>query len=327
MRQLRARTNFETARIQAFLRDAGALLRGDTRPLLSFDEVRRAARLESQADRGLKAVPVAEIRGSVGRPNDFDAAFLPVRPEMRQRWARLDAAMRAGEAVPPIEVYHLGGVYFVKDGHHRVSVARHLGWKTIPARVIEVRTRAPLTGDLDAAALLKAREYVDFLERTQLDRVRPQASLEVSRLGRYDRILEDILGHRYFLGLQQYREVAMAEASASWYDNVYKPIADLIHEYDILAHFPGRTEADLYLWITARWLELSRAQKPAGPGEAIADILFETEGLGAPPPSPHVLALLRRWLGPPRRVIDLPVRLMRRVRTPRRESERTPAGP
>jgi hypothetical protein len=315
MKQIRARTDFETARIQAFLRDAGAVLRGDTRPLLSFDEVRRAARLEGQSYTGLKDVPIADIRGSVGRPNDFDASFLPVKPQLRKRWAQLDEAMRRGEPVPPIEVYRLGDIYFVKDGHHRVSVARHLGWKTIPARVIEVKTRAPLTGEMDAAALLQAREYVDFLERTQLDRVRPQASIAVSRLGRYDRILEDILGHRYFMGLQQYREVSIAEASASWYDNVYKPIADLIREYDILSHFPGRTEADMYLWITARWLELSRAQKPAGPAEAIADILFETEGQETKPPSPQVLALLERWLGPPRRVIELPVRLVRRATT------------
>ena len=319
MKQLRARTDFETARIQAFLRDAGTVLRGDTRPLLSFDEVRRAARLEGQSYTGLKDVPIVDIRGSVGRPNDFDASFLPVKPQMRRRWAQLDEAMRRGEPVPPIEVYHLGNVYFVKDGHHRVSVARHLGWKTIPARVIEVKTRAPLTGDMDAAALLQAREYVDFLERTQLDRVRPQASIAVSRLGRYDRIFEDILGHRYFMGLQQSREVSIAEASASWYDNVYKPISDLIREYNILEHFPGRTEADMYLWISARWFELSRAQKPAGPAEAIADILFETEGTGeaAKPASPQVLALLEKWLGPPRRVIELPVKLVRRAATPR----------
>jgi hypothetical protein len=323
MKQIRARTDFETARIQSFLRDAGAVLRGDTRPLLSFDEVRRAARLEGQSYTGLKEVPIADIRGSVGRPNDFDASFLPVKPQMRKRWAQLDEAMRRGEPVPPIEVYHLGGVYFVKDGHHRVSVARHLGWKTIPARVIEVKTRAPLTGDMDAAALIQAREYVDFLERTQLDRVRPQASIAVSRLGRYDRIFEDILGHRYFMGLQQYREVSIAEASASWYDNVYKPIADLIREYDILAHFPGRTEADMYLWITARWLELSRARKPSGPAEAIADILFETEGSETKPPSPQVLALLERWLGPPRRVIELPAKLVRRATMPRPVSDRS----
>src|SRR5207253_6465918 len=317
MKQLRAGIDFQSARLQGFLTEAASVFRRDLKPLLSFDEVRRAARMEGQAYRGLTEVPLAKIRGSVDRPNDFDASFLPVRSHLRERWARLDAAMRSGEAVPPIEVYQLGDVYFVKDGHHRVSVARHLGWKSIPARVIEVRTRAPLASDIDPAALIQAREYVDFLERTHLDRVRPQASIAVSRLGRYDRILEDILGHRYFLGLQQYREVDMEEASASWYDNVYKPIADLIREYDILAHFPGRTEADLYLWITARWLELSQTQKPAGPAEAIADILFETEGTVAAVPSPQVLAVLKRWLGPSRRVIELPARLIRRAGAPR----------
>src|SRR3989442_14943766 len=105
------------------------------------------------------------------------------------------------------------------------------------------------------------------------------------------------------MGLQQFREVDIAEASASWYENVYKPIADLIREYDILSHFPGRTEADLYLWITARWLELSRTQKPAGPAEALADILFRTEGAAAPAPSPPVLPRPKRRLGPPPPVI------------------------
>jgi hypothetical protein len=315
MKQLRARADWEGARLQAFLQDAGAILRGDARPLLSFDEVRRAARFEGQADRGLREIPIASIRGSVGRPNDFDASFLPVKPYLRKRWAELDAVMRRGEGVPPIEVYHLAGVYFVKDGHHRVSVARQLGWKTIEARVIEVRTRAPLTDTMDAAALLQAREYVDFLERTQLDRLRPSATVQVSRLGRYDRIYEHILGHRYFLGLQQYREVSVAEAAASWFDMVYQPIARLIHEYGILEHFPGRTEADLYLWITARWLELSRSQQPAGPAEAIADILFETEGIAAAPPPPQIQTTLRKWLGPPRRAIDLPASLIRRAKT------------
>jgi len=310
MKQLRAGIDFQSARLQGFLAEAASVFRRDPKPLLSFGGVRRAARMEGQAYRGLTEVPLAKIRGSVDRPNDFDASFLPVRSHLRERWARLDAAMRSGEAIPPIEVYRLGDVYFVKDGHHRVSVARQLGWETIPARVIEVRTRAPLTDDMDAAELLKAREYVDFLERTRLDRVRPQASIEVSRLGRYDRIYEHILGHRYFLGLERRGEVPIEEAAASWYDNVYQPIAELIREYGILEHFPGRTEADLYLWITARWLELSRAGKAAGPAEAVADILFEAEGAPAPPP---LQAQLRRWLGRPRRVIDLPARLARRA--------------
>ncbi len=312
MKQLRAGIDFQTARLQAFLTEAGSVLRRDPKPLLSFDEVRRAARMEGQAYRGVTDVPLAKIRGSVDRPNDFDASFLPVRSHLRERWARLDTAVGSGEPIPPIEVYRLGDVYFVKDGHHRVSVAGQLGWETIPARVIEVRTRAPLTDDMDAAELLKAREYVDFLECTRLDRMRPQASIEVSRLGRYDRIYEHILGHRYFLGIERGGELPIEEAAASWYDQVYQPIARLIREYGILEHFPGRTEADLYLWITARWLELSRAGKAAGPAEAVADILFEAEGLPSPPPA-SLRAQLRRWLGRPRRAIELPAKLVRRA--------------
>ncbi|MEO6798172.1 MAG: hypothetical protein ABI401_02140 [Candidatus Dormibacter sp.] len=188
-----------------------------------------------------------------------------------------------------------------------------MGWKAIDARVIEVRTRAPLTDQMDAAALLQAREYVEFLERTRLDRVRPNATIEVSRLGRYDRIYEHILGHRYFLGLQQNREVDVADAAASWFESVYQPIVRLIREYGILDHFPGTTEADLYLWITARWLELSRSEQPAGPAEAIADILFENEGIPAPPPP--LLTMLQKWLGPRRRAIELPASLVRRAKT------------
>lgn len=301
MRQLGGRLAFNAALLRRFLTDVGALMRGQQRALLSFDEVRSAARMEGQSYRGTREIAVAQIRGTVGRVGDFDASFLPVRPHLRHRWARLDAAMRRGEAIPPIEVYQLGGAYFVKDGHHRVSVARQLGQASIAARVIEVRTRVPLGGEIDAEQLLRAREYADFLERTRLDRVRPQATVECSRLGRYDRILEHILGHRYFLGLAQGRHVPLPEAAGSWYDNVYHPVIQLIREYGILEVFPGRTEADLYLWITARWLELSRLGRTAGPAEAIADILFEVEGL--PEPSAGLRELVRKWVGPPRRWI------------------------
>jgi hypothetical protein len=299
---VRSRLDFESSRLQKFLGEAAHLLRGRSRALLSFDEVRSAARLDSQAYRGLREIPIDQIRGTVDRLGDFDASFLPVRAHLRRRWARLDEAMRRGEAIPPIEVYQVGEVYFVKDGHHRVSVARQLGLRTIQARVIEVRTRVPLTSEMDAAELLRAREYADFLERTRLDRVRPEASLEVSRLGRYDRMLEHILGHRYFLGVEQGREVPIDEAAASWYDHVYRPIIDLIRQYGILSHFPHRTEADLFLWIADRWLALSREGRRAGPDEAIADILFEQN---LPQASAQLRSLLRRWLGPPRRFIQV----------------------
>src|SRR4030088_3217255 len=128
--------------------------------------------------------------------------------------------MVEGEELPPIDVYKVGDSYFVIDGHHRVSVARSLGRATINARVVEVRTRAPLSSKIDAAALLRAAEYAAFLETTQLHRMRPEARLECSRLGRYDEILKHILGPGSFLGLQKGRSGPLPEATASWYDNV-----------------------------------------------------------------------------------------------------------
>jgi len=163
----------------------------------------------------------------------------------------------------------------VIDGHHRVSVARSLGRDVINARVIEVRTRAPLGSHVDGAALLRAAEYSTFLECTHLHRTRPEARLECSRLGRYDEIFKHILGHRYFLGLESKKEVSVAEAAASWYDNVYAPVAKVIRRHHVLEQMPGWTEADLYVEITRRWLQLSRQGEQSGPDPAVHQLLDE----------------------------------------------------
>ena len=164
------------------------------------------------------------------KTGDFDPGFLPVNRRLRDRWTRIYEAMVEGDELPPIDVYKVGDEYYVIDGHHRVSVARSLGRATINARVVEVKTRAPLGRKRDAAALLRAAEYAAFLETTQLHRTRPEARLECSRLGRYDEILKHILGHGYFLGLELGRPVPLPEAAASWYDRVYKPVAEAIRK-------------------------------------------------------------------------------------------------
>ena len=147
---------------------------------------------------------------------------------------------------------------------------------TIKARVVEVQTRAPLGPDVDAEALLRAAEYAGFLEATQLDRVRPGARIQCSRLGRYDEIYQHILGHRYFLGLERGQEVPLPEAAASWYDNVYLPIVDVIRKHRVAEVHPGWTEADLYVEITRRWLALGRAGATADPHAALHELLADS---------------------------------------------------
>ena len=238
----------------------------------------RAAGLEGRSYGGVKEIPVDHIVGSAApdfKSGDFDPGFLPINRRMRERWTRIYQAMVEGDELPPIDVYKVDDSYFVIDGHHRVSVARNLDRPTINARVVNVKTRAPLGPDVDPEAMLKTAEYAAFLDATQLHRTRPEARLECSRLGRYDEIMRHIAGHRYFLSQEQHRAVPLKEAAASWYDNVYHPIAEAIRRHHALQQLPGWTEADLYVEITRRWLELSEEGAPSGPDPAINDVLAE----------------------------------------------------
>jgi hypothetical protein len=280
METIRAREDFDAARFKAFRKAVTAALTRRAGRLLSLDEVLEAAGAEGRSFGGIQEIPLDRVIGTSAyeaKGGDFGPDFLPMSARLRDRWTRIYREMVEGDELPPIDVYKVGDWYFVIDGHHRVSVARSLGRATINARVVEVRTRAPLGPHVDAAALLRAAEYANFLEATQLHRVRPEARLECSRLGRYDELLKHILGHQYFLGLEQGRTVPLPEAAASWYDTVYKPIADLIRTHGILEQLPGWTEADLVVEITRRWLELSKAGKPAGPQPAINWLLLDEE--------------------------------------------------
>lgn len=280
METIRAGEDFDAARFRAFRRAIGAALTRRAGRLASIDQVLDAAHAAGRSYGGVQEIPLDRIVGSAAsaaKSADFDQAFLPTTARLRDRWTRIYREMVEGAELPPIDVYKVGDGYYVIDGHHRVSVARSLGRATITARVVDVKTRAPLSAQVDAAALLRAAEYASFLEATQLDRVRPDARLDCSRLGRYDELLKHILGHQYFLGLERGRTVPLAEAAASWYDTVYRPIAEIIRRHDILEQLPGWTEADLYVEITRRWLALSQSGRPAGPQPAINWLLLDEE--------------------------------------------------
>ena len=278
METQRAREDFDRARSKAFRRAIRAAVTRRSRRLLSLDSVLKAVGIEGRAFGGVHEIPLDKVVGSAApdvKAADFDPGFLPINRRLRERWTRIYKAMVEGDELPPIDVYKLDDYFYVIDGHHRVSVARSLGRDVINARVIEVRTRAPLGADVDPAALLRAAEYSAFLDSTQLHRTRPDARLECSRLGRYDEIFTHILGHRYFLGLERGREVSVADAAASWYDNVYTPVAKVIRKHRVLEQMAGWTEADLYVEITRRWLQLSQEGEPSGPDPAVHALLDE----------------------------------------------------
>lgn len=245
----RTQADFTAARVKALFRTVVAYLTGQRNDLLAFEAVREKLRIGGPIYRGVRTVPIAQIIGSVDRYRDFDRVFLPKQDFMSDRWRRVNRAWYQDVSLPPILLYKVGEVYFVMDGHHRVSVAREKGQEFIEAEVRECSVRVPITPDIDPDDLEILGAKVEFLERTQLDRVRPEAQVDVTILGGYDRMLEHIAVHRYFMGLEFKRDIPEDEAVAHWYDTVYLPIAHVIRESNVLEAFPGRTEADLYLWV------------------------------------------------------------------------------
>ncbi len=233
-------------------------LSGGDRRLLPYEDVRRQLRAVEGAQRRLEDIPLDAIVGSVGRYQDFTREFLPLFNEDESRWVKVKLAMTGLEGVPPIEAYRIGDAYFVKDGNHRVSVARQLGAKHIQGYVTPVHSRVPLGSDADRDELIIASEFADFLDRTRFDALRPEADLTVTAPGVYPTLLEHISVHRYFMGIDFDRPIGWEEAVAHWYDAVYLPVVEAIRGYGLLAQFPGRTETDLYQFLAEHRARLER---------------------------------------------------------------------
>jgi hypothetical protein len=237
------------ARRKAFLESIVDLITDRPRELVPLNEVQSRLNVRGSAYRGLQQVPLNKIIGSEGRYADFDRRFLPRRTKTQDRWKSVDMAHYVEVPLPPVELYKVGEVYFVRDGNHRVSVARERGQADIDAYVTELEVAVPLDERLSVRDLLIKEEYSDFLEWTQLHRLRPQQRIELSALGGYLELIQHINTHRYHMSQERGTEVSIDEAVASWYDNVYMPVVELIRQHNMLAQFPGRTEADLYVWI------------------------------------------------------------------------------
>ena len=299
--------DFRDARRRAAMERILARLRGRSADLLSYEEVREKLKAKVSQAVELKEIPLAAIVGSAGRYTDFSRTFLPKHDRDRDRWARVEMAVTDMSGTPAIEVYQIGEVYFVRDGHHRVSVARQFGATHIQAYVTEIHSRVPLSPDSQPDDLILKAEYADFLEKTNLDSLRPGADLGVTVPGRYCTLEEHIEVHRYFMGLEQQREIPYEEAVAHWYDEVYLPVVQAIREQGILDDFPGRTETDLYLWVAEHRAALEqtlgreietdtavadlatrRSSRPrrvvARVGEKILDLVTPDEFQAGPPP-------------------------------------------
>ena len=146
--------DFSRARRRQMLARLAGWLRGQpahASRILLLGEVVAALGWRGEHYRGLQTIQLDTVAGTVDSRRDFDRKFRPTSNRVRERWERLDLAERRGVPLPPIDVYRVGDLHFVMDGHHRVSVAIATGRTTIEAYVTEVLTQMRTTG-ISAAA-------------------------------------------------------------------------------------------------------------------------------------------------------------------------------
>ncbi|HET7838828.1 MAG TPA: transcriptional regulator [Rectinemataceae bacterium] len=270
-----AQEDFARARTRELLSRIADLLDPERGRLLPLEEVLAILKPGSETYVGMKAVPVDLIVGSEGRYRDFNRHFLPRREHLRSRWVRVDMAHYQDVPLPAVRLYEIGGLYFVRDGNHRVSVARLRGQGSIDAEVTSLDAIVPLSPGMTLEALKRAvleYEKSRFYEKTEFGKLTGDDGLSFSTPGRYDEILEHILVHKYFVNQDLARELSFAEAVWSWHENVYRPVITAIEEEGLLSRFPGRTLSDLYVFIVKHWDELKRKYGLGYPiGEAARD--------------------------------------------------------
>lgn len=250
---LRARRRQVMSRLATWLRREP----DDVNIMLPFHEVVEALGMLSERRLGLRTIRLDSIVGSVDRTRDFDRRFRPTSARVRERWQRLALAQRRGEAVPPIEVYRVGDLHFVHDGHHRVSVAHALGLEVIDAYVTEVVTRIPAHGIRHRGDLIVKDYRRLFLERVPLGG-EARAAVVLSDPWEYAELGESVEAWGFRLMQDEGAFLDRAAVAKRWYEEEYVPVVSMLRQAELVG---DRTETEAYMWVAAERYRLIRTHR------------------------------------------------------------------
>src|SRR4051812_22839972 len=256
-----AQHDFSRARRARLLADVARRMRrepDDVALILPFEEVVDALGRGGQVDRGLQVVELDAIVGTVDRAADFDRGFRPTTTRLRSRWERIAAAQRRGEALPPVSLFQVGELYFVRDGHHRVSVAKSLGRDDIDAYVTEVMTRLRLGRDLRVSELpLKDHERL-FRERVPLDDERRRA-ISLSDPWDFGLLAEMVEAWGFRMMQERGHFADRGEVASRWFDDEYAPVSEMLRSGDLIER--GETSAEAYMRVAGQRYVLLRTHE------------------------------------------------------------------
>jgi hypothetical protein len=250
---LRARRRQVLSRLATWLRREP----DDVNIMLPYQDVVDALGYVGERRIGLQVVRLDTIVGSVDRDRDFDRRFRPTSGRVRQRWERLALASRRGESVPPIEVYRVGELHFIVDGHHRVSVAHALGLTTIDAFVTEVHTKLHPDGIRYRGDLIVKDYRRLFLDRVPLTG-QARAAIVLRNPDDYAQLGEHVEAWGFRLMQDEGAFLDRATIAARWYEQEYLPVVRMLHQAELV---DGRTEAEAYMWVAGERYRLIRTHR------------------------------------------------------------------
>ncbi|SFB51543.1 ParB-like nuclease domain-containing protein [Amycolatopsis marina] len=250
---LRARRRQVLSRLANWLRREP----DDVNIMLPFHEVVDALGWEGERRIGLRVIRLDSIVGSVDRGRDFDRRFRPTSGRVRERWERLALAARRGESIPPIEVYRVGDLHFIIDGHHRVSVAHSMRLSTIDAFVTEVRTKLNPSGIRYRGDLIVKDYRRLFLERVPLTG-QARAAVILTDPWDYAELGEHVEAWGFRLMQDDGVFHDRATVAARWFADEYQPVVQMLHQADLVG---DRTEAEAYMWVAGERYRLIRTHR------------------------------------------------------------------
>ncbi|MDQ6914447.1 MAG: chromosome partitioning protein ParB [Actinomycetota bacterium] len=255
-----AQDDFQRARRARLLAELGRRLRrlpDDVDVALPFEEVVAALGLAGERRLGLQTVELGTVVGTVDRGREFDRHFRPTSSKGRRRWESIANAQRRGDALPPVSLYRIGELHFVRDGHHRVSVARALGERTIQGYVTEVLTRTPVGREVRLSDLA-----FKGLERLFYDRVPlpPDARPRIQLRDAWDyAVLAEAVEAWGFRAIQARREpLDRPTVARDWFEHEYVPVVEMLKEADLIGR---RSETEAYMRVAAERYRLLRTHE------------------------------------------------------------------
>jgi len=287
-----AQTDFGRARRRQVASRLARRLRGepgDVHLILPFDEVIEALGRRSERRIGLRTIPLDSIVGTVDRTREFDRSFRPTTRRVKRRWQRIAEAIRRGESMPPIDVYRIGDMHFVRDGHHRVSVARQLGLDVIEANVTEIETEVGANADVRIRDLAMKSHQRLFFERVPLP-PEQRSRIVLPHGSWYAGFAEGVeaWGFRVMQACGEF--MTREEIARVWFEEEYEPVVEMLREADLIGDM---TEAEAYTRVVSLRYLLLRTHRW---DEEILERLREELRRKAPRDEDTLTHMLRRDL-------------------------------